>query len=224
MTSFDRLAVEAEYRRLGYSKGWSFLGTPERILRTASVGLVGLNPGGGGAGDAFEYAGVWDVPGNGYFDERWGPGASFSPIQLQVHKWYELLGLAPHEAFCAQFVPFRSPSWTSLTRKEDALAFATRLWSWVLETSPATLFVTMGKKPAEHLSRLLDGRRIAHLPTGWGSQTIDVWDTPGGRRIVAMPHPSRHRLFNRANGSSELAKSSFLLATDRVAREGRRPR
>ena len=215
MTSFDAAAVEAEYKRLGYRSGWTFLGTPEQTLHNARVGFVGLNPGGGGPNDSYKYTGIWDRPaGNGYFDERWGPNERYSAIQLQVQKWHELLGLGPTDAFCAQFVPFRSPSWTSLTRKEDAVAFASRLWTWVFEVSPASLFVTMGKQPAHLLARLLDGKHVGRLPTGWGSQTIELWDTPSGRRIVGMPHPSRHTLFNRSNGSSQLAEASFQAATN----------
>jgi hypothetical protein len=214
MTGFDREAVEAEYKRLGYRSGWTFLGTPEHTLHNARVGFVGLNPGGGGPSDPYEYGGLWDVPsGNGYFDERWGPHGSYSPIQVQVQKWYELLGLQPTDAFCAQLVPFRSPNWTSLNRKNDALAFASKLWAWVFEVSPAILFVTMGKQPAQLLAGLLGGKHVARLPTGWGSQTIEVWESPSGRRVVGMPHPSRHTLFNRPKGSSRLAEASFRQAT-----------
>ena len=214
MTDFDAAAVQAEYERLGYRSGWTFLGTPEHTLRSQRVGFVGLNPGGGGPNDDYEYRGIWDVPaGNGYFDERWGPNETYSPIQLQVQKWHELLELGPTDAFCAQLIPFRSPSWSSLTGKSDALEFASKLWGWVFQVSPATLFVTMGKRPAHLLSHLLDGKLVARLPTGWGSQTMEVWDAPNGRRVVGMPHPSRHTLFNRAKGASHLAETSFRVAT-----------
>jgi hypothetical protein len=210
----NKAEIETEYRRLGYRSGWSFLGTPERTLRTARVGFVGLNPGGGGPNDSYQYAGLWDVPsGNAYLDERWGPNETYSPIQLQVQRWQRLLDLNEQDLFCAHFIPFRSPDWGTLERKKDAIAFASKLWSWVLEVSPASLFVTMGKTPAYHLAGLLGAAKVAQLQTGWGRQTIDVWDTPAGRRLVAMPHPSRFTLLNRSNGASDLAEQSFRIAT-----------
>ena len=109
---------------------------------------------------------------------------------------------------------FRSPNWSSLDHKAEAVAFASGLWRWVLSISPATLFVTMGKRPAEALAPLLGARHVARLGTGWGKQAIDVWDSPTGRRIVGMPHPSRYTLFNRRSGASDLAESSFREATD----------
>jgi hypothetical protein len=212
MNSFYR-EIDAEYDRLGYNNGWSFLATPERTLRDAAVAFVGLNPGGGGPQDDYEYGRLWDFPGNAYFDEKWGPGGTETAIQGQIRAWHELLGLKPDESLCAHFIPFRSPTWESLDHKPDALAFAEKLWQWVFDISPATLFVTMGKKPASHLAALLEGTHVAQLPTGWGKQMIDVWDTPSGRRIVGMPHPSRYRLLNRGDGLSDVAVASFLAAT-----------
>lgn len=212
---FNRDVVQAEYERLGYSRGWSFMGTPERALREARVAFVGLNPGGGGETDTYEYGGLWDFPeGNAYFDERWGPNASETAIQRQIWRWHEMVGLGPHESLCAHFIPFRSPDWHSLEHKDEALAFGQRLWNWVLGVSPASLFVTMGKEPARQLAVILKARHVAQLPTGWGQQMIDVRDSADGRRVVGMPHPSRYALFGRGGSASELAEQSFRAATD----------
>ena len=215
MGTFDADKIEAEYRRLNFRHGWTFMATQESTLRSARVAFVGLNPGGGGPDDRFDYKGIWALPaGNGYFDESWGPNNTKSRIQTQVQKWHGLIDVAPGDSLCAQFVPFRSRSWNELPRKEEALAFASQLWSWVLEVSPASLFVTMGKRPAEHVSGLLGARKVAQLPTGWGKQMIDVWDSPSGKRIVGMPHPSRYSLFGRSSPASETAEASFRAATD----------
>ena len=215
MQSYDSQAIDAECNRLGYRKGWSFLATPEESLHRAGVGLVGLNPGGGGANDGYAYEGLWDFEGNAYFDENWGPNDSQTAIQKQVQRWHGILGIGPAESMCAHFVPFRSPDWASLDRKAEAVSFASGLWRWVLAVSPATLFVTMGKMPAEQLALLLEARHVARLDTGWGNQLIDVWDAPCGRRVVGMPHPSWYALFSRANAASELAEASFRAATGR---------
>jgi len=210
---YERDDLAADYARLGYRHGWTFLMTRAARLRDARVAFVGLNPGGGGAGDDHPYEETWDQPlGNAYFVESWGPNGSLSPIQRQVQAWHTMLGIGADESLCAQFVPFRSPDWHRLDRKEEALAVAARLWRGVLDVSPASLLVTMGKLPAEHLGSLLEGRVVATLPTGWGNSTIDVLDTPGGRRIVAMPHPSRYQLFNRLGNASEQARQSLRIA------------
>lgn len=179
------------------------------------MAFVGLNPGGGGPNDCYRYDGIWALPsGNGYFDERWGPKNSQTSIQRQVQLWHEKVGVAANESLCAQFVPFRSRSWAELEFKEEALAFASRLWEWVFKVSPARLFVTMGKQPAVHLAKIAGAQPMAHLPTGWGRQTIDVYRSEAGRRIVAMPHPSRYALLGRSNRLSEIAEASFRSATD----------
>lgn len=207
--------IEKAYDDLGHQHGWSFMGTPAERLLTAKVALVGLNPGGGGEGDTYEYGHFWGSRGeNAYFDEKWGPNNTDNPIQTQIKEWHRLLGLAPSDSLCIQFVPFRSPDWNRLQKKDASIEFSKSLWRWVLSASPAHLFVTMGKLPAFYLAELMSARLIAQLPTGWGKQMIDVYDSPEGRRIVAMPHPSRFRIFGRAGDASDLAIESFRAATD----------
>lgn len=213
---FTRDDIEAAYKALGYEKGWTFMACPEARLRSAEVVLVGMNPGGGGANDPWEYGGTWDVPeGNAYYTEKWAAGGGETAIQGQIKHWHRLLGLGENDSLCAHFIPFRSPGWDDLERKPQALAFGRRLWTEVLKASPASLFVTMGKLPAKHLAELIQARPVAHLPTGWGKTLIDVYDSADGRRIVAMPHPSRYTLFGRGE-ASELAEQSFKAATGRA--------
>lgn len=211
---FSASDIDQAYADLGHEYGWSFMATPAERLRSARVAIVGLNPGGGGPGDTYHYGHFWDSVGeNAYFDEKWGPDDTDSPLQVQVKEWHRLLELEPNDPLCIQFVPFRSPSWNSLPEKEKSLEFSRSLWKWVLEVSPATLFVTMGKLPAVYLADFMEARHFAQLPTGWGRQLIDVYDAPSRRQIIAMPHPSRYRLFCRAGGASDLAEHSFRTAT-----------
>jgi len=212
---FSASDIDEAYADLGHQYGWSFMGTPTERLRTAQVAIVGLNPGGGGEGDPYNYGRFWASDGiNCYFDEQWGTGGTDTPLQTQVKEWHRLLKLEPSDPLCIQFVPFRSPDWNRLPEKAASIEFARSLWAWVLDTSPAQLFITMGKLPASYLAELMGAKRFARLSTGWGNQLIDVYDAPGGRRIVAMPHPSRYRLFCRGQ-ASETANESFRAATDR---------
>jgi hypothetical protein len=204
---YNRDVVQAAYQDLGYQYGWTFMMTPEHTLREAEVAFIGLNPGGGEPDDQYRYDGIWSVEeGNAYFS-GWTDGAPMTPIQIQLQHWHSQFGVEPDSSFCAQFVPFRSPNWGGLEKKPEALAFAVGLWAWALSNSPAKLLITMGKKPALYLANLLEARNVAHLGTGWGNQSIDVYEG-SGYRIVAMPHPSRFKLFGRGE-RSEIAQASL---------------
>ncbi|GAA4019178.1 hypothetical protein GCM10022280_18640 [Sphingomonas swuensis] len=213
---FTKDDIDRAYQKLGHRWGWSFMATPEERLRTARVAIVGLNPGGGGEGDNSAFGLLWNSDGvNAYYDEKWGAdGRSDNPLQKQVKEWHRLLQLNPQDPLCAQFVPFRSPTFSKLANSEESVEFARDLWRWVLSVSPATLFVTMGKLPARYLAQTMSARYISRLPTGWGRQMIDVYDSPDGKRIIAMPHPSRYRIFARGGGVSDTAEGSFMAAAD----------
>lgn len=214
--SISKEWIEENYGTLGYRHGWTLMYTPEQAIRTAKVAFVGLNPGGGGPGDNHIYSGIWDEPeGNAYFQQDWGAGKGKAPIQVQVQKWHEMLEIPGSDSLCIQFVPFRSPSWGALENRDQAVAISKIIWRWVLQVSPATLFVTMGKVPALYLTELLEAEHLLDLPTGWGSQRINVWQSATGRRIVGMPHPSRYRLFGRSDDASLIAEESFKVATGR---------
>jgi hypothetical protein len=118
-----------------------------------------------------------------------GAGGKETAIQGQIRAWHDLLGVKPNESLCAHFVPFRSPTWDSLEHKTEALEFAARLWRWVFETSPAKMFMTMGKLQAGYLAGALGAKHVAQLPTGCGKQVIDVWDSPSGRRLSGDAAP-----------------------------------
>ena len=198
--------IQQKYQQLGFSKGWNFLACHEERLKDARIAIIGANPGGGGTGDDYQYRGIWSCSENAFCSEE-------SFIRSQVQEWHRLLGLMAEETLCAQFIPFRSPDLVRLGQRKEAIAFARDLWRWALDISPASLFVTIGALPANNLVDILGAKLVATgLPTGWGKVTIDVWDSPCGRRIVRMPHPSRYKLFRRADGASTIAEEYFCAA------------
>jgi hypothetical protein len=206
--------IEKAYAALGHKWGWSFLGAPEEQLYSAETVIVGLNPARAQGDSSSDYGSHWDVPkGNIYFSKEWGGGDDYTPLQRQLLRWHELLEIGPTQSIGANFVPFRSRSWAELANPQKSIQFAETLWQDVSAVTPARLFITMGKDAAWHVARILGGRSFAHLPTGWGKQMIDVYDAPGGRRIVAMPHPSRYRIFERGE-LSRTAETSFIAACD----------
>lgn len=210
--------TQAAYNALGHKWGWSFLAGPEAELYTAQTIIVGLNPA-RAAGDSFDdYGFHWDVPqGNIYFSKDWGGNDEYTSLQKQLHRWHELLSLNASQTIGANFVTFRSRNWAELASPKESVQFAQKLWRDVVAVTSAPLFITMGKDAAWHPAQALEAKSFAHLPTGWGKQTIDVYDTPNGRRIVAMPHPSRFRLFGRGD-LSKTAEASFVAACDADSR------
>ena len=206
--------IQSAYDALGHEWGWSFLSGPETQLYEAKTVIVGLNPARAHGDNPSDYGTHWDVPeGNIYFSKNWGGGEEYTALQSQLLRWFELLHLGPKQTIGANFVPFRSRSWAKLARPKESIQFAERLWQDVIKVTPAPLFITMGKDAGWYLAQALSNRLVARLPSGWGKQTIDVYDGTSGRRIVAMPHPSRFKLFNRGEASLT-AEASFLAACD----------
>lgn len=206
--------IQEAYASLGHQWGWSFLAGPEAQLYSAETVIVGLNPARAHGDSPDDYGSHWDVPeGNIYFNKAWGGGVSYTPLQRQLMAWHELLQLGHTQTIGANFVPFRSRSWAELASPEESIRFAETLWQDVLTVTPARLFITMGKDPAWYLARTLGAKSPARLATGWGKQTIDVYQAPGDRRIVAMPHPSRFGLLGRGE-LSRTAQVSFVAACD----------
>lgn len=212
--SIEKDDIQAAYAALGHEWGWSLLGAPEAQLYTAETVIVGLNPACAQGDKPEDYGFHWDVPeGNVYFSRSWGGGGEFTPLQTQLLRWHKLLHLGPAQSIGVNFVPFRSRSWAKLRSPAESIQFARRLWQDILAVTPASLFLTMGKVAANHLAGAMGARLVAHLPTDWGRQRIDVYDGPGGRRVVAMPHPSRFALMGRGE-ASQTAESSFRAACD----------
>jgi uracil-DNA glycosylase len=208
-TTFSHQVIDQKYRDLGFEKGWTFLACSEARLFDAKIALVGLNPGGGGVGDDYAYAGNWSCNQNAFYDEASGH-------QSQIQEWHRILGVQKDETLCAQFIPFRSPNLKGLKNQDEAIAFSRDLWTWVLRLSPATLFLAMGKLAAHHLANLMDAAQIEPpLPTGWGRQAIEVWEAGCGRRVIGMPHPSRYKLFGRGT-SSVIAEASLRRAAGMI--------
>lgn len=206
--------IQEAYASLGHKWGWSFLAGPEAQLYTAETVIVGLNPARAQGDSLQDYGSHWDVPeGNVYFSKKWGGGEEYTRLQTQLMRWHELLHLGPTQTIGANFVPFRSRSWAELASPKQSIYFAETLWEDVVSVTPAHLFLTMGKEAAWYLARALGAKSFAHLATGWGKQTIDVYHAPGDRRIVAMPHPSRFGLFGRG-ALSRTAEDSFVAACD----------
>ena len=205
---FSAADIESEYRRLGHKLGWRFLTCPEGNIDTASVALITINPGGG----SFE-ASKWSVEqGSAYEIESWKSCAQGQEaLQRQVLRMFEVMGVSAREVLSGYLVPFRSPGWEALPRREESIPFGVGLWRSVLERAQLRTVLAFGKETAPHLTTLLNARIGSKYATDWGDQTIDEHQFGPDGRLIVMPHLSRFRLFGRP-----LSEAAFLAAIGRA--------
>lgn len=196
--------VEKEYRRLGYRLGWRFITCPQSNADHAKLLLVSLNP----AGRSVHGPSWSQEEGSAYRVESWnGSPPGSSGLQLQVQRLFAFLDLADEEVFSAHYVPFRSPSWADLDRKEDAERFARKLWRWLQPKLQFDRIVCIGKeKPGKPMADLFGAEYETSMPTGWGNIRAERYRLPDGRPLIALPHLSRFGLFGRSEGEQALKK------------------
>ncbi len=189
-------AIEAEYKRLDHTLGWSFMTCEEDRLDAADVALVTLNP----AGAAFEAPHWASTNGSSYVHEVWtNPKPGKSPLQIQVQSLFEALEIDSDEVFSAYVVPFRSPRWVQLPNRSQSIQYSMDLWDEVLSRSPATRYVAFGKDVARMLGRIRPLRHICPpIQSGWGNQTLDVYTFGANARLLAIPHLSTYKIFSRS--------------------------
>lgn len=206
----DSKAIQLEYERLGYSDGWAFAMTPFSKLSTADTIFVGLNPGGSASSDDCH----WDSPtGNAYFVGNWqdNGGSEPKPIQTQVRLLHTLLELDENDVFAAQFIPFRSPDFARLGKRDEATQFGKKLWEWVLPQTNAKRFICMGMEPWWHISKLLNAMTLEPVASGWGKVKIRRAISESGQLIVGLPHPSRYLLLGSTIESDRTVRESAVL-------------
>jgi len=195
--------IEAAYSRLNTGLGWQFLYTPAATISCPTgVMLVGINPG----GDEFSIGASIEA-GNAYLVESWsGNGAV---LQSQVRELFGVLhntgavpGISPREALdqtlTTNYCPFRSPRWSELPRREEAVAFSNRFWARLLPQISPRLVLCMGGKPYEMFSALLQREASRTFEekrwdTGWGKCQFKArgYALEGSKTALAfIPHLS----------------------------------
>ena len=216
--------IETEYARLGHTLGWRFLSVSQRVLDApVRLALGTLNP----AGDRIPPDHPWASCENGvsYLVERWRdssiPGEA--PLQVQVREMFRLLAQSMAyegsydqlmaESLIAHLIPFRSPRFANLHRKEESLALGRRLWTRILPQTAPRLIICLGRQAQRELRRLIPGAmRVCHastrtFPTGWGNYTVDIDDFAGNDRaprLLYLPHLSTWTLFTSAKCRTQM--------------------
>lgn len=187
-------SIQAAHDALGHHLGWKFLYSPVSTLTEARVAFIGLNPG-GAKYEAPVYA---QPPGqSAYLDESWrGHAAGTAPYQFQVRELFRMVGVHPQAVLAGNLVPFRSPRWAALERRQESLAFGCELWREVFAAHVPELVVCLGGITDRALGKLLGAGTATHHDVAWGNVTATVRDFDGGR-LIKLPHLSTFKLFSR---------------------------
>jgi hypothetical protein len=196
--------IQSKYEELGYSMGWRLLYSPERVLEIARTALVGQNPGGSYAPpDHAEFA---MQSGSAYTDERWGAAPGQGKLQRQVLALLHLIGERPEDVLAGNLVPFRSPSWEALPKKDEALAFGRSIWREILRHAKPRLVIGMGLGTSVPiLKELLGVRDIERLKIGWGNNEAERGVFDDGT-FIGVPHLSRFPFTTREESQEALQR------------------
>ena len=207
--------IERFYAERGYRLGRRFLTCSRKVLDgNPQIALVTLNP--GGERQRPDHPSESCEEGCAYISESWKndrpPGEA--PLQIQVRRMFAKLAdkLAYpgtpqellEESLSGYFVPFRSPSFKELEHRREALDFAERIWSKILESVRPGLIICIDRETYKRLRSLLPRvyglGETNHLrpKTGWGKYEADIvefGESSEAARLLRLPHLSRFGLF-----------------------------
>jgi len=206
--------IEAAYSSLDYKLGWRFLSVSRSVLNSpVRVAFVTLNPGGNRISPDHSTASCEN--GVSYLVERWtGNLPGQAPLQIQVQRLFEALRvpLSFHgtneqlmaESLIGHFIPFRSPRFADLPRRDEALEIGRRLWERLLQQTSPRLVICLGREVQRELRQLMpramNGKLVTtqSYQTGWGSYQVDIdtFETRAGTaRLMYLPHLSTFKIF-----------------------------
>jgi hypothetical protein len=213
--------IEAAYTRLGHAMGWRFLLGPRATLSPRTrIALLSSNP--AGTGNPLKHPSASRETGSAYLDERWpGHAPGDAPLQRQIQGLCSALQHAlgdqtPMRTFMAQrllaahFVPFRSPDFASLPRRQESVQFARQLWGGVLTAWQPRLIITLDRETFDCISALVQQRGVRVIerrewPSGWGGCKCESTRYGGPVTLARLPHLARFRLFGRAASASQMS-------------------
>lgn len=200
------LEIVGSYATSGNSLGWRLLYSPITVLEKADVAVVGLNPGGDGQGDGHGEFAMADGL-SAYRDEEWKPNykAGQEPLQRQMLKLFERLGVQPEEALAGNLVPWRSSSWQALNKRSKALEFGIKIWREIFRSVQPSTVVAIGNETSRQVAKLLGVSKLTKVPVGWGI-VCGSFGSNGKQRLVCLPHLSRFQIMTRSESQDGLDK------------------
>ncbi|KQS67562.1 hypothetical protein ASG39_22825 [Rhizobium sp. Leaf371] len=200
--------IEAAYQASGNSQGWRFLYSNRSVLETASVAIIGWNPGGI---EEVEGHGQFDMPigTSAYADEDWkkGNGTYYgqgnAPYQLQVRAVCERLSVEPREVLAGNLILWRSRKDKALIDRRSAVSFGAAIWGHVLEKVRPSIIIAVGISTGERIAKILNIATDVRHRVGWGEYEA-IFGTNGRQKLIALPHLSTFKIMKHANCQTHL--------------------
>jgi hypothetical protein len=197
-----KLCISTAYIESKNSCGWRLLASPPSVVEGAEVAFIGLNPGGSFQPD--DHADFAMERGSAYVVEAWGTNqAGSNPLQTQVRALFSGLSVEPENVLAGNLVPFRSPNWKSLQRRDFSLNFGELLWADILKRARPGLIIGMGRDVFAPLTRILGATGIQTVAIGWGNVKATKATFKGGA-LVVLPHLSRFGFITREKSAGAL--------------------
>ncbi|WP_300719169.1 hypothetical protein [uncultured Desulfovibrio sp.] len=182
--------IDTEYKRLGHMLGYRFLLCPQKLLNPQTKILyLGLNT--GGKEEISEHSCTSCEYGTAFFTESWkgmAPGTEnlqrqtqflFGKLQRNLGVNGTIQEFSDSYVLSAYFIPFRSPSWTSLCKKKESIESANNLWSKIFDYWMPNHIIALGKDTYKQIEKLFlqhnfDASPIQLIPSGWGKYNLAV--------------------------------------------------
>lgn len=202
--------IEGVEGQLGIGLGWRLLYSPISALSQASAAFIGLNP--GGRAEDEDHARLAMAEGSAYTHESWKDRPTGRErLQVQVQEVFRLLGQKPEDVLAGNLIPFRTPQASELPDLPAATTFGVGLWLDILNRSPVTTIVTMGRDVEKALGPAVGAYDSRRVPVHWHPITGAVARWRKGR-FISLPHLSRFPIMGREKSAAAVQE---LFADDR---------
>lgn len=190
--------IEAQYQKLGFNEGWRLLYSPERVLDSAEVAFIGINPGGKEKDSRDHARFAMPVGQSAYVDEKWSGKA----LQRQAREVMALLDVEPTSVLAGNAIPFRSKDWEELAKPKESIEFGTTIWSEILNRVKPKVIITYGNISQEIIWSVVGHGPVQEVRTGWGDYMAKEAESAMAR-LIHLPHLSTFKIFGRGPKTDE---------------------
>ena len=168
----------------------------DSLQKKCEVSLISLNPS-GNVPQGADLRTISDERGNSYVIEK---ETTQSPITHQILMLFQFLGIDPSKTITGVLCPFRSISWSNLSREQRhvGVEVGKEFWSAALRPTVKTV-IALGGDAGKILKVIFNSSLEIQIPSNWGDVTLSRFSSLDGPDIIQLPHLSRYKLFSSKN-------------------------
>lgn len=192
--------IDSEYKRLGHTLGYRFFLCPQNLLNSQTrILYLGLNPGGNER--LLEHPYTCCEAGTAFFTESWKgkvPGTEnlqrqtqllFEKIQRRIGGHGTAREFVDSQILSAYFIPFRSPGFLNLNKREESIKSAKKLWGNIFSYWLPDYIITLGKETFAQIGKIFLQKKfvasqLKAIPSGWRDYTLHVREFYKGDRTI----------------------------------------